>query len=74
MFDRDSDQATSLGKFCGSSIPVIPPSTSHVVMLRLVTDDSTTKQGFVGRFQEQWGVYHCIKSLHHVTNKAPTIS
>ena len=49
VFDGDSDQATSLGKFCGSSIPVVPPSTSHVMMMRFQSDDLSKRKGFLGR-------------------------
>ena len=52
MYDGDSDQAAILGKFCGSSIPIVPISSSHEVLLRLSTDTHTVRQGVLGRFQE----------------------
>ena len=61
VFDGDSDQATSLGKFCGSSIPVIPQSSSHEILLRLVTDSSQKLSGFEGSYTTEWGNY----ILHH---------
>ena len=66
IYDGDSDQAKSLGRFCGSSIPVVPPSSGSAIMLRLTTDNSGNKKGFFARYQEQGKHVRSTDTYYHL--------
>ena len=48
IFDGEKND---LGRFCGSSIPQLPPIDSDVVMIHFVTDDDYSHKGFAAKYQ-----------------------